>query len=106
MQKDPQWKNKVQELFQTAQTEIKRTTEIGKKMLTATKTNTNLNDAYEELGQLAAKALNRGDLEWSHARVKELLMVIKSCKDDLAKMEGEVQDIKFSEESTKNKSKD
>lgn len=111
MQKNQQWKNKVQELFESAQTEIKRTTEIGKKMFSASKTNSNLNEAYEELGHLAAKALERGDLDWNHARVKELLMIIKTCKDDLAKIEGEVHDIKFSEteapeESTTTKNKD
>ena len=106
MQKNPQWKSKVQELFQSAQTEIKRTTEIGKKMFNASKTNTNLNEAYEELGMLAAKALDRGELDWNHARVKELILIIKTCKDDLEKIEGEVHDIKFAESSTPKETKE
>lgn len=114
MHKNQQWKNKVQELFQSAQTEIKRTTEIGKKMFNASRTNSNLNEAYEELGIMTARALERGELEWNHARVKELLVLIKTCQEDLEKIEDEVHDIKFAEEeasnqtssSTKSNSKD
>ena len=80
MQKNQEWKHKVQELFQTAQDEFKRTTEIGKKMLTASKTNSDLHEAYEELGVLAAKDIESGDLEWSNPRVKELLGQIKDCE--------------------------
>jgi response regulator RpfG family c-di-GMP phosphodiesterase len=95
MQKNQEWKHRVQELFQTAQDEFKRTTEIGRKMLTASKTNSNLHEAYEELGVLAAKEIERGNLEWNNPRVKELLNQIKECEKNLEDIESEVKKIKF-----------
>ena len=95
MQKNQEWKHKVQELFQTAQDEFKRTTEIGKKMLSASKTNSDLHEAYEELGVLAAKDIESGELEWSNPRVKELLGQIKDCEKNLEDIETEVKKIKF-----------
>lgn len=100
MQKTPQWKNKVNEIFQTCQEEIKRTTEIGKKMLSASKTNTSLHDAYEEVGNLVVKALRSGELKWENARVKELINTIENCEQDLEEIEDEVNKIRFSEETT------
>ncbi len=91
------WRVKVQELFQVCQDELKRTTEIGKKMLTASKTNTNLHDAYEELGVLVVKAIKSGSLEWDHPRVKELVHQIDNCEKDLEVIEEEVNKIRFSE---------
>lgn len=95
MQKHPQWKSKVQEIFQTCQSEIKRTTEIGKKMLTASKTNSCLHEGHKELGILVAKALESGELKWENKRVEELLQTISSCEDDLEEIENEVNKIKF-----------
>lgn len=96
MEKNQQWKSKVQELFQVAQDELKRTTEIGKKMLTASKTNSSLHEAYEELGMLAAKAIENGTLNWNNERVKDLLAEIANCEKDLEVIESEVKKIKFS----------
>ena len=48
---EKQWKNKVQDILHTCQEELKRTTEIGKKMLSASSTNSELHSAYEELGR-------------------------------------------------------
>ncbi|TNF31091.1 MAG: hypothetical protein EP319_03195 [Deltaproteobacteria bacterium] len=95
MQKNQEWKSKVQELFQSAQDEFKRTTEIGRKMLSASKTNSNLHEAYEELGMLVAKEIKKGKLKWDNARVKELLCQINDCEKDLETIESEVKKIKF-----------
>jgi hypothetical protein len=95
MQKNQEWKSKVQEFFQSAQDEFKRTTEIGRKMLTASKTNSNLHEAYEELGMLVAKEIKKGKLKWDNARVKELLCQINDCEKDLETIESEVKKIKF-----------
>lgn len=95
MQKNQEWKSKVQELFQSAQDEFKRTTEIGRKMLSASKTNSNLHEAYEELGMLVAKEIKNGNLKWENARVKELLCQINDCEKDLETIESEVKKIKF-----------
>jgi hypothetical protein len=64
MQKQHGWQSKFQEILQTCQDEVKRTTEIGKKMLSASKTNTSLHEAYEELGHLAASSIESGELKW------------------------------------------
>lgn len=96
MQRHPQWKSKVQEIFQTCQSEIKRTTAIGKKMLTASKTNSCLHEAYEELGMLVARAIEEGEIDWQNQRVDELLQTINSCQQDLEEIEVEVNKIKFS----------
>lgn len=95
MERNQQWKNKVQELFNTCQEELRRTTEIGKKMLSASKTNGALHEAYEELGQLVARALENNELKWENSRVAELLNTIQKCQEDLEVIEGEVNKIKF-----------
>jgi hypothetical protein len=88
------WKERVQELFHTCSEEIKKTTEIGMKMLTATKTNTQLHESYEELGQILYRALCNDELQWDNPRVKELVTLIQSCKNDLRDLEKEVVRIK------------
>jgi len=89
-----QWKDKVQEIFNVCQSELKRTTEIGKKMLSASKTNSELHDSYESLGRLAAKSLEDKTLKWDHPEIEEILQKIAKCKIDLDEIEGQVRDIK------------
>ncbi len=91
------WSIKVQEILQTCQGEIKRTTEIGKKMLSASKTNSHLHDAYEELGVLAAKAIQEKSLVWDDPQAKALLEQIGECERELKTLENEVDKIRFSE---------
>lgn len=94
MEKQPQWKERFNDIVQVCQEEIKKTTEIGKKMLSASKTNTQLNESYEELGHLAFKAIEKGDLKWDHMRVEELMNSIKTCEKDLENIEDDVSKIK------------
>lgn len=89
------WKQRVQDLFNTAQEELKRTTEIGKKMLSASKTNTDLHESYEELGIMVVEAIRKGTLEWDNPRVKELINSIENCEQDLSEIEKEVNHIRF-----------
>jgi pyruvate formate-lyase activating enzyme-like uncharacterized protein len=89
-----QLKEKMSGILQVCQNELKRTTEIGKKMLSASKANSTLHSAYEELGQLVVKEINSGALKWEHSKVKEILEQIKSCESDLNNIEKDVQDIK------------
>lgn len=91
------WKERVQELYQTCSEEIKRTTEIGKKMLSASKTNSSLHESYEELGKLVAEALENKTIVWDEPRAQELLNTVKNCQKDLESLEDEVNRIKFSE---------
>ena len=94
MQKQPPWKNRFNEIIQVCQEELKRTTEIGKKMLSASKTNSCLHEAYEELGMLVAKSLEDNELNWDNPKAKELLVKINTCKEDLNSIEDEVNKIK------------
>ncbi len=91
------WRIKVHELLQTCQGELKRTTEIGKKMLSASKTNSHLHDAYEELGVLAAKAIREQGLAWDDPKVQALIKQIDDCERELETVEKEVDKIRFSE---------
>lgn len=96
------WTEKVQELFHTCSEEIKRTTEIGKKMLTASKTNSGLHEAYAQLGRLAAEAIESKEINWENPKVHDLMHTIKSCQEDLETLEEEVNTIKFNEENKEN----
>lgn len=105
MQNQNEWRNKFQEMFQLCQDELRKTTEIGKKMLSASKTNSTLHESYEELGVLAAKAIDEGELTWESPRVKELLNKIESCRSNLTDIENEVNNIRFAEEAEQEGSK-
>tara|TARA_R110000868_G_scaffold103710_4_gene285430 strand:+ start:87 stop:428 length:342 start_codon:yes stop_codon:yes gene_type:complete len=96
MQRQPHWRSKFNEIVQVCTDELKKTTEIGKKMLNASKTNSNLHEAYEELGVLVAKALEKKQLDWDNPRAHELVKKIKKCKSNLTEIESEVNKIKFS----------
>ena len=94
MQKNSDWKKKVNDLFQTAQDEVRKTTIIGKKMLTASKTNSCLHDSLERLGALAVKDIRSGKLKWDNPELEELLTVIEQCEKDLEEIEKEVKSVK------------
>lgn len=101
MNKNTEWKSKFNEIVQTCQSELKRTTDIGKRMLSASKTNTTLHESYEEIGVLVVKAMKSGELNWDNPRVAEILKTIESCEKDLEMMEKEVNKIRFSESESK-----
>jgi len=94
MQKNSDWKKKVNDLFQTAQDEVRKTTIIGKKMLSASKTNSCLHDSLERLGSLAVKDIRSGKLKWDNPQLEELLTVIEQCEKDLEAIEKEVKSVK------------
>ena len=89
-----EWQKKFKKIMRDCQDEITKATLIGKKMITATQTNSDLHEHYQELGKLAAKHLNAGLLEWENPRVDELLKDIEKCKKDLMHIENEVQEAK------------
>ena len=96
MEKNTQWKDRVQRILKTCQNEIKRTAQIGKRMFYATRTNSDLHDAYQELGLLALQDLKKGKLKWKNTRVEQLIEVIQLFEENLANMENEVEEIKAS----------
>jgi hypothetical protein len=95
------WKKKVMNVLSQCSDELRRTTEIGKKMLNASKTNSSLHEAYEEIGRRAVWAMRKGELQWEDSGVEEILQHIEDFETELAKMEGDVNRIRFSEESEK-----
>lgn len=96
----------IKEMISQFQQEIVKTGVIGKKMLTASRTNAHLKETYEELGRLFYEAIKKEEVDWSHPRLKQMLQTIEACKKDLEEIEDQVQKIKFSsapEDISKNK---
>jgi hypothetical protein len=97
------WKEKFSTILNTCQEELKKTTEIGKKMLSASKTNTSLKDTYEELGHLVVKSIRNNELDWSNARVHQLIAKIEECEAKLESIEEDVKNIKCQENEPGNR---
>lgn len=85
--------NKVLSLFHF---NIFKTTRIGKKLLTASRTNAHLKETYEELGRIVEQELASGEVTVNSPRVKTLLHTISACKKDLEHLEKQVNKIRFS----------
>ena len=96
MERKSHWKDKLNGLLDTCQVELKRTAKIGKKMLTAGKENSQLNEVYEELGKKTYRALEEGTLTWDDPQVKETRETISALILRLEQIESEMQDIKES----------
>jgi hypothetical protein len=73
-----------------------KTTAIGKKMLTASRTNAHLKDTYEELGRLLERGVENGEVDWDSPKMRALLHTIKACKKDLEEIEVKMNKLKFS----------
>lgn len=86
----------IREMISQFQQEVVKTGIIGKKMLTASRTNAHLKETYEELGRLAFEALKKEEFEWYHPRLKHMMQTIEACQKDLEEIENQVQKIKFS----------
>lgn len=91
------WLEKFNEVVGLCQSELKKTTLIGKKMLSASLSNTSLKESYEEVGRLTVEAISDGSLNWDNASVNELVAKVKDLKDEMQKLEDEVKDIKSHE---------
>ena len=88
------WKNRVQEMLNICQEELKKTTEIGKKMLSASKANSELHETYELLGQEILKDIRNKKIKWENTEAQRLIKIIEQKEDLLENMETQVQDIK------------
>ena len=75
--------------------EFQKTTAIGKKMLTASRTNSHLKDTYEQLGRLLEKGVENGEIDWDSPKMRAMLHTIKACKKDLEEIERKMNSIKF-----------
>ena len=89
------WKRKINHWFFSVHQEILKTSVIGKKLLTASRTNSHLKETYEELGRLAEKDIEQGILDWDSPKARACLQTIRACKKDLADIEKQVHKIKF-----------
>lgn len=88
------WMNKFQELINSCQVELKKTTQIGMKMLSASQSNAQLHETYESLGVLVRQAIQSGSLNWNEPKVTELLDKIDNLETELEQFESEVREIK------------
>jgi DNA-binding TFAR19-related protein (PDSD5 family) len=89
------WKRQINYWFLNIHQEILKTSVIGKKLLTASRTNSHLKETYEELGRLVEKDIDQGILEWDSPKARAHLNTIRACKKDLAEIENQVHRIKF-----------
>ena len=96
MKKRSQLKGKFNFWLLNFHKEFKKTTEMGKKMLTASRINTHMKDTYEELGKLLEKGVDNGDVDWDSPKLRTLMSDIKACKRDLEEIERAMNNIKFS----------
>ena len=92
--KEPDWKVKAQELLQVAQDELKKTAEIGKKMLFASQKTTELQDYYEMLGHKVVTELRSKKLVWPDPEVAEIMEQIAEMEKGLQEIEDDVRKIK------------
>ncbi len=91
---DFDWKSRFSRFFRSAEDEIKKTTAIGKKMLSASRTNTNLHDCYEKLGIMVETAVKNKTLTWEDPKVNGILKEIEDLKKELSQYEDDLQNIK------------
>jgi hypothetical protein len=88
------WKEKLDVLVNTCQDELKKTAEIGKKMLSASRENSLLSDAYEKLGKYTFEAMKNKDLKWDDEKANQTVTDIVECLEKLENIESDVQNIK------------
>ena len=88
------WKEKFSDFINVCQDELRKTTEIGKKMLSASKINTELHDVFEALGRYTRDQVRLGKLDWDDDEVKRLLEKIETHEQNLQEFEKHVKDIK------------
>lgn len=107
-QKNKSFQSRFQSFLNTCQDELKKTTSIGKSMINASKTNSQLREAYEELGRLVFKALEENTLNWDNTAAKDYVEKIKKYQVEMENLENEVQYIKeeAKEETKKGESKE
>lgn len=91
---DQDWKTRFNDMVQSCQNELKRTTQIGMKMLSASQSNAQLHETYEQLGRLVKNAMATSDLSWDNPEAKELAQKIEKLEKELEGLEAEVQTIK------------
>jgi len=90
-----QWREKMNDMLKVCQDEIVKTTEIGKKMLNASKANSELHETYEKIGEFLVASLRNNEHTWDHPQVERYLKKIEECEENLENIEEAVNKIKF-----------
>lgn len=88
------WRDRFNELMQSCQTEIKKTTKIGMKMLSASQSNTQLHEHYEALGVWLKEAVEKDKIKVEDQEVLALISKIGELEQAMESLEREVQEIK------------
>lgn len=88
------WYQKIKFFLHFFKFEIKRTTAIGHELILASKSNSQLNDAYHDLGKYTFQALQEGRLQWQDQKVEELCQTVIKCQQELLKYEEQLEKIK------------
>jgi hypothetical protein len=96
MKKNSDWKMKLNHWLFNFHQEVIKTGAIGKKLLTASRTNSHLKETYEELGRLLEAGIESGEIQSDSAKIHAHLRTVKACKQDLEHIEKQVYKIKFS----------
>lgn len=88
------WKLRLNDLVSTCQAELKKTTKIGMKMLSASQSNAKLHETYEEIGRWAKAAIESGEIKSEDKDVIELISRADTLESQLEDFENQVSDIK------------
>ena len=88
------WRVKLNDLVNTCQTELKKTTKIGMRMISASQANAELQEIYQVLGKWLVEESNNGVLKVDDAEVRDLVAKVKTLESQLEGFEQDVQDIK------------
>lgn len=91
------WKGKINDLVNTCQSELKKTTKIGMKMISASQSNTQLHEGYESLGKWLFQEVEAGSISIDNEDILKVISKIKELEVQLKDYEQEVQDIKKGE---------
>lgn len=92
--KEVDWKVKFNDLLEVCGSEIKKTTEIGKKMLSASQSNANLRETYEELGQIFKQYVEADKIKIEDSEVMMLIERATKLEDQMEGFESDVHNIK------------
>ena len=91
---DSSWKKRAFGVIQACESELRRTTAIGMKMVQASKASSELHETYEELGKVLVNAIKTKELDWKNPQVRILMTKIQDLELLLNEMEGDVQHMK------------
>ena len=85
------WRLKLNDLVQTCQSELKKTTQIGLKMISASQSNIQLHEIYENLGKWLMAEVVSGRIKIEDEKIEELISRVKDLESELEGFEKDVR---------------